>query len=174
MDTIDEQLDNAVAKVNDLRGQLAAAQENLETVTAEKATLEAINAELTDNLTAAKDKLATQEVELHEAHAQIERLKADAKSAEQRAAEFYGASAGRSEAVTPKLSLSAPFLKQRGLNFSLTSNHPPTDNYGQYHHRPQRRADFASRPHAVDDGASSAHRIQYELLTGCGRQAGHH
>ena len=61
-----------------------------------------INAELTDNLTAAKDKLATQEVELHEAHAQIERLKADAKSAEQRAAEFYGASAGRSEAVTPK------------------------------------------------------------------------
>ena len=102
MDTIDEQLDNAVAKVNDLTGQLAAAQENLETVTAEKATLEAINAELTDNLTAAKDKLATQEVELHEAHAQIERLKADAKSAEQRAAEFYGTSAGRSEAVTPK------------------------------------------------------------------------
>lgn len=102
MDTIDEQLDNAVAKVNDLTGQLAAAQESLAAVTAEKVTLEAVNAELTDNLTAAKDKLASQEVDLREAHAQIEQLKAEAKTAEQRAAEFYGAGAGRAEAVTPK------------------------------------------------------------------------
>ena len=94
MDTIDEQLDHAVAKVNDLTGQLAAAQESLAAVTAEKATLEAVNAELTDNLTAAKDKLASQEVDLREAHALIEQLKAEAKTAEQRAAEFYGAGAG--------------------------------------------------------------------------------
>ena len=79
MDTIDEQLDNAVAKVNDLSEQLAAAQESLAAVTAEKATLEAVNAELTDNLTAAKDKLASQEIALREAHAQIEQLKAESQ-----------------------------------------------------------------------------------------------
>lgn len=102
MKTIDEQLDAANAKVEERTGQLASAQAALEAANHDKAALEAVNAELSDNLTAAKDKLAAQEVAMRDAHARIEQLQAEAKSAEERAAEYYGTPAGQAAAVTPK------------------------------------------------------------------------
>ena len=60
MDTIDEQLDAATAKVNELTAQLAEANAALEAVQAEKASLEAVNTELSDNLAATRDKLAAE------------------------------------------------------------------------------------------------------------------
>ena len=102
MDTIDEQLDAATAKVNELTAQLAEANAALETAQAEKASLEVVNTELSDNLAASRDKLDSMEANLREANAQIQQLKAEARSAEERAAEFYGTNAGHAVAVTAK------------------------------------------------------------------------
>lgn len=102
MDTIDEQLDAAHAKVEELNGQLADLQTTLEQARSEKEVLEAANAELTDNLKAAKEKAATQEQKLREALSEVDRLKTEAKSAEERAAEYYGTTAGHAAAVTAK------------------------------------------------------------------------
>lgn len=102
MDTIDEQLDAATAKVNELTAQLAEANAALETAQEEKTSMEAVNAELSDNLSACRDKLATMEASLREANAQIQQLKAEARTAEERAAEFYGTNAGQAVAVTAK------------------------------------------------------------------------
>lgn len=102
MTTIDEQLDAATAKVSELTAQLAEAQTALDTAKNDLATAEAVNAELTDNLTTAKEKMAAQEVELREARGQISQLQAEARTAEERAAEFYGTKAGQAASVTPK------------------------------------------------------------------------
>lgn len=102
MDTLDEQLDAANAKVAELNGQLAELQTSMEQARADKEVLETANAELASNLQASKDKEAAQEQKLREALAENERLKAEAKTAEERAAEIYGAQAGKAEAVTAK------------------------------------------------------------------------
>lgn len=102
MTTIDEQLDAATAKVSELTAQLAEVQTELETAKNDLATAETVNAELTDNLTTAKEKMAAQEVELREARGQISQLQAEARTAEERAAEFYGTKAGQAASVTPK------------------------------------------------------------------------
>ena len=100
MNTIDEQLDAATAKVNELTAQLAEANAALEAVQAEKASLEAVNTELSDTLAATRDKLAAMEANLRETNAQVQQLKAEARTAEERAAEFYGTHAGQAAAVT--------------------------------------------------------------------------
>lgn len=102
MDTIDEQLDAANAKAAGLEAQVATLTNDLEQARTEKQTLETANAELADNLKAASEKAAAQEQRLREALAENDRLKAEAKTAEERAAEFYGAAAGAPAAVTAK------------------------------------------------------------------------
>ena len=102
MDTIDEQLDAALAKSRELEIQLAEANARAASLENEKAAFEAANAELKDNLSTAKDNLAKLEASNREAQETIATLKAEAKSAEQKAAEIYGAQAGEPAPVTPK------------------------------------------------------------------------
>ena len=102
MQTLDEQLDEANAKVNELNGQVAALQTSLQEAEQAKTVLETANAELVANLADAKDKLAKQELATQEAQTQVEQLKAEAKTAEERAADIYGATAGKPAAVTAK------------------------------------------------------------------------
>lgn len=102
METLDEQLDAANAKVTALEAEVASLGESLKEAETAKQNAEAVNAELSDNLAATKDKLAAQEIQLRDALAEVEKLKADAKTAEERAAEIYGAEAGKAAAVTAK------------------------------------------------------------------------
>lgn len=102
METLDEQLDAATARVEELEAQLANANESAATLIRDKEILETVNAELKDNLAATKDKLAQLEVKHGEALTAIDRLKAEAKTAEERAAEIYGARASEPVAVTAK------------------------------------------------------------------------
>lgn len=102
MQTIDEQLDSATAKVAELTEQLAVLTSNLAEAQDKQSNLEAVNAELTDNLSAAKNLLAEKEKALHETENEVARLKAEAKTAEERAAEIYGATSGTAAAVTAK------------------------------------------------------------------------
>ena len=102
METLDEQLDAANAKVAELNGQVAGLQTALEQARTDKEMLETANSELADNLKAAKETAASQEQRLREALAEVDRLKAEAKTAEERAAEIYGAQAGQPVAVTAK------------------------------------------------------------------------
>lgn len=102
METLDEQLDAANAKVTALEAEVASLGESLKEAETAKQNAEAVNAELSDNLTATKDKLAAQEIQLRDALAEVEKLKAEAKTAEERAAEIYGAEAGKAAAVTAK------------------------------------------------------------------------
>lgn len=102
METLDEQLDAANAKVAELTDRVAGLEASLQEAASKQGVLETANAELTDNLTATKDKLAAQEIQLRDALAEVEKLKADAKTAEERAAEIYGAEAGKAAAVTAK------------------------------------------------------------------------
>ena len=102
METLDEQLDAANAKAAGLEAQVATLTNDLEQARAATQTLETANAELSDNLKAASEKAAAQEQRLREALAENDRLKAEAKTAEERAAEFYGAAAGAPAAVTAK------------------------------------------------------------------------
>ena len=117
METLDQQLDAANARVAEQEAALATAQQRVDELTAsldaaneriaaleqDKTTLETANSELRDNLTAAKDAHAALEVQHGEALAEIAKLKAEAKTAEERAAEIYGARASAAPAaVTPK------------------------------------------------------------------------
>ena len=102
METLDEQLDAANAKVTALETEVASLGESLKVAETAKQNAEAVNAELSDNLAATKDKLAAQELQLRDALAEVEKLKAEAKTAEERAAEIYGAEAGKAAAVTAK------------------------------------------------------------------------
>lgn len=102
MNTIDEQLDAANAQVAELKAQVTTLTDALQAAEQNNAILETANAELTDNLADAKERLAKQESATHDALAQVEQLKAEAKSAEERAAEFYGAMSGSAAEVTAK------------------------------------------------------------------------
>ncbi len=106
MDTIDQQLDAANNKITELEAANKA-------VSAENETLKATNAELADNLTASKAALAAKEQELAAANATIDTLKAEAKSAEERAAEFYGAQAGAPVAASAAGDEKARPIKER-------------------------------------------------------------
>lgn len=112
MENLDEQLDAANARVADLEAQLTAANENAAALAHDKETLEAANAELADNLTATKEKLAQLEVKHGEALSTIDTLKAEAKTAEERAAEIYGARASAPVAVTAKGDPARPLIER--------------------------------------------------------------
>lgn len=112
METLDDQLDAANARVAELEAELAAANENAAALAHDKETMEAVNAELTDNLVATKDKLAQLELKHSEALSTIETLKAEARTAEERAAEIYGARAAEPVAVTPKGDPVRPLLER--------------------------------------------------------------
>lgn len=94
METLDEQLDAANARLTEQSEKLAA----LET---EIATLQATNEELSDNLTHTKEQLASVEGAYRKALEEVQQLKAEAKSAEERAAEYYGKPAA-AQPVTAK------------------------------------------------------------------------
>ena len=94
METLDEQLDAANARLTEQTERITA----LET---ENTTLLAANEELKDNLAHAKEKLAELEGAHRKALDEVQRLKAEAKSAEERAAEYYGAPAA-AQPVTSK------------------------------------------------------------------------
>ena len=94
METLDEQLDAANARLTEQSEKLAA----LET---EIATLQATNEELSDNLTHTKEQLASVEGAYRQALEEVQQLKAEAKSAEERAAEYYGKPAA-AQPVTAK------------------------------------------------------------------------
>lgn len=102
MNTIDEQLDAANAQVAGLTAQVATLTEALQAAEQNNAILETANAELTDNLAEAKERLAKQEAATHDALAKVEQLKTEARSAEERAAEFYGVTSGSAVEVTAK------------------------------------------------------------------------
>lgn len=105
MDTLDEQLDSANAQVAELNTQLAALEK-------ENATLQAANEELSENLTHTKEQLAQVESAHRQALEDVQRLKAEAKSAEERAAEYYGAAAAPQQ-VTTKGDPDATTLQER-------------------------------------------------------------
>lgn len=84
MDTLDQQLDAATAQLSELKAQLTALEQ-------ENSTLQAANAELTENLEHTRDQLAQKEIALRAALEEAQSLKAEAKTAEERAAEYYGA-----------------------------------------------------------------------------------
>lgn len=102
MDNLDEQLDAARAEITGLQAQLATLSDALQASEKNNSILVATNAELTDNLAATKDKLVQREQAVQEAQAVIDRLKAEAKSAEERAAEYYGLQSGSAADVTAK------------------------------------------------------------------------
>ncbi len=77
-------MDAANNKITELEAANTAASAEIDT-------LKAANTELADNLKASKEALAAKEQELAAANATIETLRAEAKSAEERAAEIYGA-----------------------------------------------------------------------------------
>lgn len=93
MDTLDEQLDAANAQVTELNAQLTALQQ-------ENATLQAANEELTENLSHTREQLASMESAHRQALEDVQRLKAEAKTAEERAAEYYGAAAAPQQVTT--------------------------------------------------------------------------
>ena len=105
MDTLDEQLDAANAQVSELKTQLASLQQD-------NATLQAANEELTENLTHTREQLAQVENAHRQALEDVQRLKAEAKSAEERAAEYYGAPA-EAQPVTSKGDPDAVSLHER-------------------------------------------------------------
>lgn len=83
METLDEQLDAANEKVAALTSQLAAMRE-------ENSALQTANEELRDNLAHTKGEL-DKETQAHRmVLEEVQQLKAQAKSAEERAAEYYG------------------------------------------------------------------------------------
>lgn len=93
MDTLDEQLDAANAKVAELTAQLTALQQ-------ENTTLQAANGELSENLKHIREQLAQMESAHRNALEDVQRLKAEAKTAEERAAEYYGAAAAPQQVTT--------------------------------------------------------------------------
>ena len=103
MDNIDAQLDAANAKAATLETELAELKASLQASDTEKAALEVANSELKDNLTAVTAKLADSEAAYRASTEEVAQLKNDAKTAEEKAAEFYGAQAASNAAeVTAK------------------------------------------------------------------------
>ncbi len=93
MDSLDEQLDAANNRIATLEAEAAEANTKIETLTA-------ANSELADNLRVEREKHAALQTEHQNALAEIATLKAEAKTAEERAAEIYGAQATAPQPVT--------------------------------------------------------------------------
>jgi len=102
MQTLDEQLDAALAEKRDLESQLADANGLLDAALAENETLTAANKELKEQAEHASGLITGLETDLKAAQGEVEKLKAEAKSAEERAAEYYGAANPKPAPVTPK------------------------------------------------------------------------
>ncbi len=94
MDTLDEQLETAQAKIAEQDARITALGD-------ENAALTAANEELKANLAHAQEQLAASDAACAQANAEVQQLKAEAKSAEERAAEYYGAPA-KPQQVTAK------------------------------------------------------------------------
>lgn len=97
MDTIDEQLDHANARVVSLEGELAELSARSTELATEKEQLSTKNAELTaannelrENLSHSQEKLSQSDAAQRSTLEENSQLKAAAKSAEEKAAEFYG------------------------------------------------------------------------------------
>ena len=102
MQTLDEQLDAAIAEKADLQKELADAKGLLDEALKENETLTAANKELKEQAEHASGLITGLEADLKAAQAEAAKLKAEAKSAEQRAAEHYGAAAPKPAPATPK------------------------------------------------------------------------
>ena len=102
MQTLDEQLDAAIAEKRDLEKELADAKGLLDEALKENETLTDANKELKEQAEHAAGLINGLETDLKAAQAEVDRLKAEAKSAEERAAEHYGAAAPRPAPATPK------------------------------------------------------------------------
>lgn len=112
MDTIDTQLDAAKARVDTLEQELASANARAGELAAANATLEAANTELRENLQAVHEKLAGLDASHREALGTIETLKVEMKTAEEKAAEIYGAKAADPVAVTPQGNPERPLIER--------------------------------------------------------------
>ena len=102
MQTLDEQLDAALAEKRDLEKQLADAQGLLDEALKENESLTTANKELKDQAQHAADKVTKLEADHKTATDEVEKLKAEAKNAEEKAAEYYGAAAPKPAPATPK------------------------------------------------------------------------
>ena len=102
MQTLDEQLDATIAEKRDLESQLTDAKGLLDEALKENETLTAANKELKEQAEHATGLITGLETDLKVAQAEVDQLKANAKSAEERAAEYYGAAAAKPAAATPK------------------------------------------------------------------------
>lgn len=102
MQTLDEQLDAAIAEKRDLESQLTDAKGLLDEALKENETLTAANKELKEQAEHASGLITGLETDLKGAQAEVDKLKAEAKTAEERAAEYYGAAAPKPAAATPK------------------------------------------------------------------------
>jgi len=102
MQTLDEQLDAALSEKRDLEKQLAESKGLLDEALKENETLTAANKELKEQAEHASGLITGLETDLKAAQAEAAKLKTEAKSAEQRAAEHYGAAAPKPAQATPK------------------------------------------------------------------------
>jgi len=102
MQTLDEQLDAALAEKRDLEKQLADAQGLLDEALKENESLTTANKELAEQAQHAADKVTKLEADHKAATDEVEKLKAEAKTAEEKAAEYYGAAAPKPAPATPK------------------------------------------------------------------------
>ena len=102
MQTLDEQLDAALAGKRDLETQLSDAKGLLDEALKENETLTAANQELKEQAEHAAGLITGLETDLKAAQAETDKLKADAKTAEERAAEYYGAANPKPAPATPK------------------------------------------------------------------------
>ncbi|MCP5535392.1 MAG: hypothetical protein H7A51_04060 [Akkermansiaceae bacterium] len=102
MQTLDEQLDAAIAEKRDLESQLSDAKGLLDEALKENETLTTANKELKEQAEHASGLITGLETDLKTAQDELEKLKAEAKSAEERAAEYYGAASPKPAQATPK------------------------------------------------------------------------
>ncbi len=93
MENLDEQLEKATSRIEELEAAATESAAQIETLTA-------ANAELADNLRDSQEKLASLQGEYQTAQTEIATLRAEAKTAEERAAEIYGAKASEPQPVT--------------------------------------------------------------------------
>ena len=102
MQTLDEQLDAALAEKRDLKKELADAKGLLDEALTENETLTAANKELAEQAEHAAGLITGLETDLKASQEEVTTLKAAAKSAEERAAEYYGAASPKPAPATPK------------------------------------------------------------------------
>ena len=102
MQTLDEQLDAALAEKRDLEKELADAKGLVDEAIAENETLTAANKELAEQAQHAAGLITSLETDLKASQEEVTTLKAAAKSAEERAAEYYGAASPKPAPATPK------------------------------------------------------------------------